>query len=132
MTINATITQTNELTIRSPRRHQPTRTVVFSSISSPLPVKKFRIRLARSDIHHNGFLRNPKISQIQGRWRNALLLRHPHLSRKVVAQAVDLVSQLAEKRQMTFFGRCNFADDFAVRNRDLLFLPLYRPEVRRR
>ena len=42
----------------------------------------------------------------------------------MVAQAVDLVIQLAEEGEMAFFGRRNFADYFAVRKAHFLRVPL--------
>jgi len=45
MIINATITQTKELTIRSGRRHQLRRTVAFSSIIvCTSPAKLFKLQ----------------------------------------------------------------------------------------
>ena len=44
------------------------------------------------------------------------LLRYTHLRRQGVAQAVDFVFQLAEKRQTALVRPRDFADDPAVRN----------------
>src|SRR5438445_9152680 len=67
-----------------------------------------------------------------GNQPDALSVCHPHLSREVVSQAVDLVIHLAEKREMAFVWRRHLADNLPVRQAHLLLSPFSSAEIRRR
>jgi hypothetical protein len=49
----------------------------------------------------------------------------------VVGKSVDLLIQFAEKSEVAFFGRRDFADDFAARKAHFLLVPLDRAKIRR-
>ena len=66
-----------------------------------------------------------------GAWlsRAARLLRHTHLRRQGVAQAIDFVFQLTEKGQTALVRPRDFADDPAVCNAQIFLPPFGRAEI---
>ena len=63
------------------------------------------------------------------RARTVRSLRHMHLRRQSVAQAVDLVFQLAEKSQTALVRPGDFADDPAVHDGQIFLPPFGRAEI---